>query len=93
MSRHRCGEPVLRVDRCFRLGGAEEERRIYGLGASLERVNSRLDLVGLGCLKIRGLRNVMVHVVLCVVSVLLVAVAAVRLGRAWWARLVSSFWW
>jgi len=32
--------------------------------ASVERVNSRLDLVGLGCLKIRGLRNVMVHVLL-----------------------------
>jgi hypothetical protein len=94
MSNQRCGEEVLRVDRRFRVHGPAEERRIYGLGrASVERVNSRLDLVGLGCLKIRGLRNVMVHVVLCVISMLLVAVAALRLGRPWKARSVSSFWW
>ena len=81
MSNQRRGEPVLRVDRCFRVSGLEEERRIYGLGrASVERVNSRLDLVGLGCLKIRGLRNVVVHVLLCIVSMLLVAVAALRWG-------------
>ena len=64
-----------------------------GWGEELEKMNSRLDLVGLGCLKIRGLRNVMVHVVLCVISMLLVAVAALRLGRPWKARSVSSFWW
>jgi len=94
MSNQRRGEPVLRVDRFFRVIGPGEERRIYGLGrASVERVNSRLDLVGLWCLKIRGLRNVMVHVVLCVISMLLVAVAALRLGRPWKARSVSSFWW
>ena len=61
--------------------------------ASVERVNSRLDLVGLGCLKIRGLRNVMVHVVLCIIVVLLVAVAALRLDRPWKARSLASFWW
>jgi len=94
MSNQRRGEEVLRVDRRFRVHGPAEERRIYGLGrASVERVNSRLDLVGLGCLKIRGLRNVMVHVVLCVISMLLVAVAALRLGRPWKARSLSSFWW
>jgi hypothetical protein len=94
MSNQRRGEDVLRVDRFFRVSGPEEERRIYGLGrASVERVNSRLDLVGLGGLKLRGLRNVMVHVVLCIVAMLLVAVAALRLGRPWKARSVSSFWW
>jgi transposase len=94
MSNQRRGEPVLRVDRCFRVSGSEEERRIYGLGrASVERVNSRLDLVGLGCLKLRGLRNVLVHVLLCLIVVLFVAVAAVRLGRPWKARSLSSFWW
>jgi len=65
-----------------------------GLGrASVERVNSRLELVGLGDLKLRGLRNVMGHVVLCIVAMLLVAVAALGLGRPWKARSVSSFWW
>ena len=94
MSNQRRGEEVLRVDRCFRVSGSEVERRLYEVGrAAVERVNSRLDLVGLGCLKLRGLRSVMVHVLLCAVTVLLVAVAAVRLGRPWKARSLSSFWW
>ena len=94
MSNHKRGEEVLRVDRFFRVSGPAEERRIYGLGrASVERVNSRMDLVGLRGLKLRGLRNVAVHVLLCVISMLLVAVAALRLGRPWKARSMSSFWW
>ena len=86
--------PVLRVDKYFRTsGGFVEERRLYGLGrASVERVNSRLDLVGLDGLRVRGLRNVLMHVLLCVIVVLLVAVAAHRLGRPHKARSVRSFW-
>jgi hypothetical protein len=49
--------------------------------------------VGLDCLRLRGLRNVLIHVLLCVIVVLLVAVAAHRLGRPWKARSVCSFWW
>jgi len=94
MSNQARGEPVLRVDRFFRTSGLAVERRIYGVGrASVERVNSRLELVGLGCLKLRGLRNALVHMFLCMVTLLLVAVAALRLGRPWKARSVSSFWW
>jgi transposase len=94
MSNQGCGGEVLRVDRFFRVSGPAEERRIYGLGrASVERVNSRLELVGLGDLKLRGLRSVMVHVLLCIIALLLVAVAALRLGRPWKARSVLSFWW
>ena len=55
----------------------------------MERVNSRLDLVGLGELKLRGLRDVAFHVTLCMIAMLLVAVAALRLGRLWkanWCR-------
>ena len=85
---------MLRVDRFFRVSGPAEERRVYGLGrASVERVNARLGLVGLGGLKLRGLRNVAFHVVLCLIALLLVAVAALRLGRPWKARSVLSFWW
>jgi len=73
---------VLRVDRFFRTSGS-----------AVERVNSRLELVGLGCLKLRGLRSALVHVFLCMVTLLLVAVAALRVGRPWKARSVSSFWW
>ena len=94
MSNQRGGVEVLRVDRFFRVSGPVEERRIYGLGrASVERVNSRLGLVGLGSLKLRGLRNVAFHVTLCIIAMLLVAVAALRLGRPWKARSVLSFWW
>ena len=94
MSSHRRGEDVLRVDRFFRVSGPVEGRRIYGLGrASVERVNSRLGLVGVCDFRLRGLRSFLVHVLLCVVSMLLVAVAALRLGRPWKARSLYSFWW
>ena len=93
-SNHRRGEPVLRVDRFFRTSGSAVERRVYGVGrASVERVNSRLELVGLDCLKLRGLRNVLVHVLLCITVMLLVAVAALRLDRPWKVRSLASFWW
>jgi len=93
-SNHRRGEEVLRVDRFFRTSGSAVERRVYEVGrASVERVNSRLEFVGLECLKLRGLQNVMVHVLLCIIVMLLVAVAAVRLGRSWKVRSLASFWW
>jgi len=82
MSNQARGMPVLRVDRFFRTSGSDVERRVYGVGrTSVERVNSRLELVGLECLKLRGLRNALVHVFLCMVTLLLVAVAAFRLAR------------
>jgi len=94
MSNQVRGGAVLRVDRYFRISGPAEERRLYGSGrACVERVNARLELVGLGCLRLRGLRNVLIHVLLCVILMLLVAVAALRLGRPWKARSLSSFWW
>ncbi|MBD3206901.1 transposase [Candidatus Bathyarchaeota archaeon] len=95
MSNQAKGEPVLGVDRYFRTsGGSAEERRLYGLGrACVERVNSRLELVGLNCLRLRGLRRVLMHVLLCMLVLLLVAVAAVRLGRSHKGRSVFSFWW
>jgi len=95
MSNQAKGEPVLRVDRLFRTsGGSAEERRLYGLGrACVERVNSRLELVGLDCLRLRSLRRVLMHVLLCMIVLLLVAVAAMRLGRPHKVRSVFSFWW
>ena len=88
------GEEVLRVDRFFRTSGSASERRVYGVGrAFVERVNSRLEFVGLDCLKFRGLRRVMFHILLCIIVVLVVAVAAIRLDRPWKARSLASFWW
>ena len=94
-SNQRRGEDVLRVDRYFRVHGSEEGRRLYGLGrSSIERVNSRLE--GQVCLdrhRLRGLRSVTVHVVLCIIAMLLVAVAALRLGVPWKARSIATFGW
>ncbi|MBE0633700.1 transposase [Candidatus Bathyarchaeota archaeon] len=92
-SNQRSVEEGLRVDRFFRVSGPAEERRMYVGRAAVERVNSRLGSVGLDCLKLRGLRNAVVHMLLCVVTVLLVAVAALRLSRPWKAWSLSSFWW
>ena len=89
------GEDVLRVDKFFRVYGLEEERRLYGLGrSSIERVNSRLE--GQVCLdrhRVRGLRNVTIHVALCIIAMLLVAVAALRLGVPEKARSIATFGW
>jgi transposase len=94
-SNQRRGEDVLRVDKFFRIYGSEEERRLYGLGrSSIERVNSRLEeQVCLDRHRVRGLRNVAVHVALCIIAMLLVAVAALRLGVPEKARSIATFGW
>jgi IS5 family transposase len=91
----RRGEDVLRVDKRFRAHGPEHEVRVYGRArSSIERVNSRLeDLVCLNGHRLRGLRNVTVHTALCVITMLLVAVAALRLGVPERARCIASFGW
>ena len=91
----RKGEDVLRVDKFFRVYGSEEERRLYGLGrSSIERVNSRLEgQAYLDRHRVRGLRKVTVQVALCIIAMLLVAVAALRLGVPERARCVASFGW
>ena len=43
--------------------------------------------------RVRGLRNVTVHVALCIIAMLLVAVAALRLGVPERVRCVVSFGW
>jgi hypothetical protein len=69
--------------------------RIYGRArSSIERVNSRLeDLVCLNRHRVRGLSSVAVHVALCIIAMLLVAVAALRLGIPEKARCIASFGW
>ena len=56
-------------------------------------MNSRVELVGLDFLKVRGLRNVLTHVLLSIIVVLLVAVDGLRLVRPNKVRSVYSFWW
>lgn len=69
MSNQKAGEEALRVDKNFRVSGPEDKKRVYEVGrASVERVNSRLNLVGLECFKLRGLRKALFHVLMCVWS-------------------------
>lgn len=91
----RRGEDVLRVDKHFRAHGPPRERKIYmQKRSSIERVNSRLkDLLGLDRHRVRGLRNITVHVALCIITMLLVAVAALRLNMPEKARSIASFGW
>ena len=60
-------------------------------GAGIAQTFTRLELVGLDGLMVRGLRNVLMHVLLCVIVLLLVAVGAHQLSRPWKARSVKSF--
>jgi hypothetical protein len=64
---------VLRVNKFFRVYESEEERRLYGRGrSSIERVNSRLEeQVCLDRHRVRELRNIAVHVALCIIAMLL----------------------
>ena len=71
---------LLRVDRFFRTHGPKREKRLYRLRSSIERVNSRLkEQLCLENHKVRCLWRIKVHSLLCLVAMLLNAVAAVRL--------------
>ena len=86
---------MLRVNRFFRVYESEEERRRYGLGrSSIERVNSsQEEQVCLDRHRVRELRNIAVHVALCIIAMLLVTVAASRLGVPEKARSIATFEW
>ncbi len=84
---------MLRVDKFFRVYGSKDERRLYGRGRfSIERVNSRLEVqVCLDRHRVRGRGNVTIHVALCITAMLLVDVAALRLGVPEKARSIATF--
>jgi len=72
---------LLRVDRFFRTHGPKREKQAYRLRSSIERVNSRLKKqLCLEDHKVRGLGRMMVHSLLCLIAMMLNAVAAVRLS-------------
>jgi transposase len=78
---------LLRVDKHFRTHGPADERRIYRHRSAVERVNSRLkDQLGLDRHRVRGLKNIAVHALLCVIAMVLTALAAVSLKQPEKAR-------
>jgi transposase len=70
------------VDKHFRTHGPAGERRAYRQRAAIERMNSRLkDQLSLNRHRIRGLKNVNTHALLCIIAMLLTALAALELKR------------
>jgi transposase len=81
---------LLRVDRFFRTHGPKREKRLYRLRSSIERVNSRLkEQLCLKNHRVRSLVRVKIHSLLCLVAMLLNAVAAVRLKAVDKARSIT----
>jgi transposase len=84
---------LLRVDKHFRTRGPAWERGIYRRRASVEWMISRLkEHLGLDTHKVKGLRNIAVHVPPCIVAVLLVALAASRLKTDGESQIHSPNW-
>jgi IS5 family transposase len=71
---------LLRVDKRFRTHGPANERRIYRQRAAVERMNSRLkEHLGLNRHRVRGLNNITIHALLCMIAMLLTALVALIL--------------
>ena len=81
---------LLRVDRYFRTHGPTCEKRIYKQRAAVERMNSRLkEHLGLNKHRVRSLRNIAVHALLCIIAMLLTALAALKLNKVEKARCIT----
>ena len=78
------------MDKHFRTHGPAGERRAYRQRAAIERMNSRLkDQLSLNRHRVRGLRNVTTNALLCIIAMLLTAVAALQLRRPEKTRSIS----
>ena len=81
---------LLRVDKHFRTHGPAGERRAYRQRAAIERMNSRLkDQLSLNRHRVRSLKNVTTHALLCIIAMLLNALAALELKRPEKTRSIS----
>jgi hypothetical protein len=82
----------LRVDRFFRTHGFKRERRLYRLSSAIERVNSRLkEKLCLENHKVQVSLAIKVHSLLCLIAILLNALAAVRLKAVDKVRSMTLF--
>jgi IS5 family transposase len=72
----------LRVDKRFKAHGPEGLKRLYRHKASAERAVSRLkEHLSLENHKVKGLRNILTHALLCIITMLLLALTAIKLGK------------
>ena len=82
VNQRRVEQDLLRVDKCFRTYGPESERLLYRFRAAIEWVNSRLEeQLCLNRHRVRDLKNITVHALLCIIAMLFTAVVALRLNR------------
>jgi len=83
---------LLRVDRKFRPHGPTRLKRLYRKRSSIERTISRLkEHVSLRNHKLRGLRNIVIHVQYCILAMLFIALAALKMRKPWKARSITCF--
>jgi transposase len=72
----------IRVDKRFKAHGPERLKRLYRHKASAERTISRLKQhLNLENHKVRGLRNILTHALLCIIAMLLLALTAIKHGK------------
>ena len=73
---------LLRVDKYFRTHGPACEKRIYRQRAAIERMNSRLkEQLDLNRHRIKGLKGIITHALLCIIAMLLTALTALAMKR------------
>ena len=81
-SRQRPGlKGVLRIDKQFKPHGPTRLKYHYKKRSSIERLFSRLEELDVDRPKVRGLRNVTMHIQLCIITLLLNALAAYNAGN------------
>ena len=89
-NQQRAQKGLLRVDKYFRTHGPTDEKQVYRLRSSIERVNSRLkEQLSLERHRVRGLGRINMHALLCIIAMLLTALAALRLNRVDKARSIT----
>jgi transposase len=72
----------IRVDKRFKAHGPERLKTLYRHKASAERAISRLKQhLSLENHKVRGLRNILIHALLCIIAMLLTALTAIKHGK------------
>lgn len=78
-NQHKGEKGLLRIDRHFKPYGPTRLKRLYRKRIAVERVNSRLEEHF--CLlnhRARGLRNITLHIQLCIIAMLLNVQAAMN---------------
>jgi len=80
-----------RIGKHFRVHGSERLRRLYAHKASAERTISRLKQhLILENYRVRGLRNILIHALICVMTMLLTALTAIKLGKPEQIRAITK---